>query len=267
MSFSKCWLAVTALSLTLSTSLFSQRVVLPNGWSLTPAGKSFPLGDLPLNMAVSRSGRYIAVTNNGQSVQQLQMVDVKQQRVIDSQVLAKSWYGLKFSSDDRQLYVSGGHDNRILRFSVNEGRLKALDTFVLDKPWPVRVGPAGIELDEKRRRLYVVTREDRMLYVLDLDTKKVTARYGLDAEAYDCKLLADGQELFITCWGCNKLLRFDLVAGRWKTPVTVGDHPNEMLLAPGGRLLYVCNANDNSVSVVEVSSGRVIETLDAALYP
>jgi YVTN family beta-propeller protein len=260
-------LAAAALFLICSTPVLSQRVQLPNGWSLTPAGKSFPLGDLPLNMAVSRSGRYIAVTNNGQSVQQLQMVDVKLQRVIDSQVLAKSWYGLKFSSDDRQLYVSGGHDNRILRFAVNEGRLKALDTFILDKPWPVRVGPAGIELDEKRRRLYVVTREDRMLYVLDLDTKKVMARYGLDAEAYDCKLSADGRELFITCWGCNKLLRYDLVAGRWKTPVTVGDHPNEMLLTQGGKTLYVCNANDNSVSVIDVPSGRVIETLDAALYP
>jgi YVTN family beta-propeller protein len=267
MHTSKSWLAMAGLYLSLSATVYAQRVVLPNGWSLTPAGSSFPLGDLPLNLAVSRSGRYIAVTNNGQSVQQLQLVDVKSQRVVDSQVLAKSWYGLKFSSDDRQLYVSGGHDNRIMRFTLNEGRLKAKDTFVLDKPWPVRVGPGGIEVDEQRRRLYVVTREDKMLYVLDLDTKQVTARYGLDAEAYDCKLSADSKELFITCWGCNKLLRFDLVASRWKTPVTVGDHPNEMLLAPGGKLLYVCNANDNSVSVVDVPSGRVIETLDAALYP
>lgn len=267
MHSSNRWLAVAGVSLIFSSSVFSQRVTLPNGWSLTPAGKSFPLGDLPLNMAVSRSGRYMAVTNNGQSVQQVQLVDVKAQRVVDSQVLAKSWYGLKFSVDDRQLYVSGGHDNRILRFNVTDGRLKALDTFVLDKPWPVRVGPAGIEVDELRRRLYVVTREDRMLYVLDLDTKKVTARYGLDAEAYDCKLSADGRELFITCWGCNRLLRFDPAAGVWKAPVTVGDHPNEMLLAQGGKLLYVCNANDNSVSVVDVPTGRVIETLDAALYP
>ncbi|MBS1606663.1 MAG: hypothetical protein JST42_28665, partial [Bacteroidetes bacterium] len=40
------------------------RVKLPNGWSLTPAGRSLPLGDLPLNIAVSRNHRYAAVTNN-----------------------------------------------------------------------------------------------------------------------------------------------------------------------------------------------------------
>src|SRR6187431_2036499 len=33
--------------------LESKRVGLPNGWSLTPVGKSLPLGDLPLNMAIS----------------------------------------------------------------------------------------------------------------------------------------------------------------------------------------------------------------------
>ena len=53
----------------------SKRVGLPNGWSLTPVGKSLPLGDLPLNMAVSPSKKLIAVTNNGQSVQSLQLID------------------------------------------------------------------------------------------------------------------------------------------------------------------------------------------------
>ena len=33
----------------------SKKVMLPNGWALTPVGRSFPLGDLPLNIAVSHS--------------------------------------------------------------------------------------------------------------------------------------------------------------------------------------------------------------------
>jgi len=122
-------------------------------------------------------------------------------------------------------------------------------------------------LDEKRGRLYVVTREDKKLYVLDTDRKSVVAKYGLDAEAYDCKLSPDGNELYISCWGCDKILRFDLQRNVWRTPVTVGDNPNEMLLTRDGKLLYVCNANDNSVSVIDLAAGRVIETLDAALFP
>ncbi len=53
----------------------SHRVSLPNGWKLTPVGKMLPLGDLPLNIAVSPSKKYLAVTNNGQSDQTVQLID------------------------------------------------------------------------------------------------------------------------------------------------------------------------------------------------
>ena len=43
----------------------ASQVALPNGWKLSPVGKLLPLGDLPLNMAVSPSGKLLAVTNNG----------------------------------------------------------------------------------------------------------------------------------------------------------------------------------------------------------
>jgi hypothetical protein len=65
----------------------SKRVNLPNGWSLTPIGKSLLLGDLPLNMAVSPSKKYIAVTNNGQSVQSIQLIDAVNDKVLHSVVI------------------------------------------------------------------------------------------------------------------------------------------------------------------------------------
>ena len=42
--------------------LESKRINLPNGWSLTPVGKSLPVGDLPLNIAISSTKKYMAVT-------------------------------------------------------------------------------------------------------------------------------------------------------------------------------------------------------------
>ena len=43
----------------------ARRILLPNGWSLTPLGNAIPLGDLPLNVIVSPHKKYIAVTDNG----------------------------------------------------------------------------------------------------------------------------------------------------------------------------------------------------------
>jgi hypothetical protein len=48
-----------------------KQVLLPNGWTLTPGGRSLKLGDLPLNIAVSASGKLLVVTNNGQGTQSI----------------------------------------------------------------------------------------------------------------------------------------------------------------------------------------------------
>src|SRR5262245_24495793 len=65
------WITVLCNSQTLK-EIESKRVHLPNGWNLTPVGRSLALGDLPLNIAVAASKKYMAVTNNGQSTQSIQ---------------------------------------------------------------------------------------------------------------------------------------------------------------------------------------------------
>src|SRR5215467_8688347 len=126
----------------------AQRVNLPNGWSLTPIGKSLPLGDLPLNMAVSASKRLIAVTNNGQSVQSLQLIDAVNDKMLSSTVIPKSWYGIKFSADEKFLYASGGNDNWILKYAIVKDTLALKDSIQLGKKWPTRISPTGIEIDD-----------------------------------------------------------------------------------------------------------------------
>src|SRR5258706_7604037 len=93
---------ISIASYALAQNKIAQRVKLPNGWSLTPAGKSLPLGDLPLNIAVSAKKKYLAVTNNGQSVQSIQLIDPITEKILDSVVIAKSWFGLKFSADEKK---------------------------------------------------------------------------------------------------------------------------------------------------------------------
>src|SRR5262245_48422647 len=99
------------------------RVNLPNGWNLTPVAKSLPLRDLLLNLVFSSSKKYMAATNNGQSTQSLQLIDVKNSKILDSVVIPKSWYGLKFSADEKFLYASGGNDNWILQYAVTNEKL------------------------------------------------------------------------------------------------------------------------------------------------
>lgn len=123
-------------------SIEQYRVKLPNGWALTPVGKSLPLGDLPLNIAVSRTHRYAAVTNDGQSTQTIQLLDAKKDVELDNVVIGKAWGGLAFSADERSLYASGGDNDWIVRYSIDHDKLIAADTFRLREPWSRRNGPA-----------------------------------------------------------------------------------------------------------------------------
>ncbi|OQP44449.1 hypothetical protein A4H97_08710 [Niastella yeongjuensis] len=247
-------------------TLESKRIKLPNGWSITPAGRHLTVGDLPLNIAVSRSQRYLAVTNNGQSTHSIQLVDVQHEKILDNKVMAKSWGGLVFSNDEKYLYVAGGNDNWILKYAITHDTLSTVDTFKLGAPWPNKISPAGITIDDQRQLLYVVTKENNSLYVVDMKTKTIVQQLPLGGEAYTCLLSPNKKELYISGWATNKILVYDTWKHTMIDSVAVGDNPNDMCLNKKGTLLYVANANDNSVSVIDITKRKVLETLNAALY-
>lgn len=49
--------------------------------------------------------------------------------------------------------------------------------------------------------------------------------------------------------------------------VTVGTHPAHVVLSPDGRLAYVTNGGDNTVSVIDTSAQRVVETIPVGKFP
>ena len=250
----------------ISLAQLSTPVVLPNGWSLSPAGRNFPLGDLPLNIAVSHNGKRMAVTNNGQSVQSIQLIDPAAEKVLHTVVIPKAWYGLAFADDDKSLFVSGGHDNQINQYNIIDNKLVFADSFLLGKPWPKKIGPAGIAIDNQSNKIFVVTREDSSLYVIDIPTKKILNKMPLGAEGYACVLSPKKDRLYVSVWGGDEVLQINTTDYAVTARVVVGDNPNEICMSRKGEYIYVANANDNAVSVIRTSTMKVIETLNAALF-
>src|SRR5690348_14527843 len=248
--------------------LESKRIGLPNGWSLTPVGKNIILGDLPLNLVVSNNKKWLAVTNNGQSAQTIELIDRAAGKKIDSIIIPKSWYGLAFSNNDQYIYASGGHDNRVNKYGIIKNKLQLVDSFILGTPWPNRVGTAGLEIEESiHKKLFVVTKEDNSLYVFDLATRKIVNKVSIGNEAYTCKLSRDKKLLYISSWGGDKILIYDIAAQRLTDSIATGSHPNEMVLSKNGQYLFVAIANDNTVSIINTRTKKLVETLNSALYP
>ncbi|HEY8931575.1 MAG TPA: beta-propeller fold lactonase family protein [Mucilaginibacter sp.] len=253
-------------------TLEHSRVKLPNGWSLTSVGKSLPLGDLPLNIAVSKSHRFAAVTNDGESTQTIQLLDAVADRELDKVEISRAWGGLVFSADERSLYVSGGDNNWIVRYDISGKKLNAQDTIKLGAVWnngpnATSISPTGLALDDKKGVLYVVTKQDNSLYLVDIKTKSTIQKISLGADAYTCLLSSDGSKLYISLWGGDKVAVFDTKLNEVAYTVAVGDNPNDLCLSRNGKYLYVANANDNTVSVIDLQKYKVLETLNTAVYP
>ena len=73
--------------------------LLPNQWSLRPAGRQLGLGDFPVNIAVHPRSRYAAVLHSGYSQHGIMIVDLKTMTVLTNAPVEEAFYGVEFSRD------------------------------------------------------------------------------------------------------------------------------------------------------------------------
>jgi YVTN family beta-propeller protein len=153
------------------------------------------------------------------------------------------------------------------KFSLRSNKLLLVDSIQLGQKWPEKISPAGIDIDDKAKKMFVVTKENNSLYIVDLGTKKILHQQALGEPAYTCLLSRSKKQLYISLWGGKKVLIFDIAANKIVSEINVGENPNELLLSKNGQYLFVANAGDNAVSVIDIAQRKVLEVLNAALYP
>ena len=279
-------------------------VLLPNQWVLDPVGKQVPLGDFPVNIAIHPSGQFAVVLHSGNGPHELHVVDLRAAKVVSKIGIEESFYGLTFSRDGRRLYLSGAGREVIQSFAFDHGYLGSPQEFPLRKPEDRGI-PSGIALSADGQHLFVANllgnsvqdlsladpnstpvelqlapREPAPLASTNdpwrnLDEEAITKRQrALDdlgnREApfpYGCEFDPVNNRLYVSLWGQAAVEVIDVTThqsvGHWPTQ----EHPNEMRLTKSGRLLFVANANRNTVSVLDTTTGRAVETLTAELGP
>ncbi|MEO5909223.1 MAG: YncE family protein, partial [Ginsengibacter sp.] len=257
-----------SLQINAQTIFVPKPVQLPNGWSLSPAGTAMNLSsDLPLNIAISPSKKYAAITDNGNGIEGIELIQINPKKLLSFTKMKAAWVGLQFSNDSKYLYASAANQNMILRFKITNDRLILQDSIVLGKKWPNKIGITGIALDDAHSRLFAVTKENNSLYVCNTKNKKIIQQIPLSAEAYTCLLNPKKNLLYISLWGGNKVLIFDVKKLVITDSITTESHPNDMVFTKKGDFLFVANANSNSVSVIDTKKQKVVETLSASLFP
>lgn len=234
---------------------------LPNGWRLAPAGTSIGVGRFPYE-AIAYAGRIVVLNTGyytGPERPEISVIDPAANAVVQTLHVDALFPSAQVGADG-DLYLSGGISKQVVR--VNS-RFEIVRTYTVD-------GYTGglAALDATHLAVtYLVAGEtpadfaqgkftQGRLAILNTQTgtveKEVTTGYFPYAVS-----LVNGK-LYVAVQGENKVQVFSPQLQPIAT-VSVGRSPQAF--AAAGDRLYVVNANDDTVSVLDTMRDRVIDTL------
>ncbi len=252
---------------------------LPNGWRVTPVGRSVALpGDMPMRAVWSPDGRYLFVNQGGYHDHGVSVLDTRANRVVQTVKLDRTWDGMCLDPQSGVLYVSGGgvaakaplesktagaavFPAAIRRFAWNGSRLSALPDLALPAGKDKQAWIGGLA-SGRGGALYVVNVQTDAVYRLGGSPLKVRNSVKVGYRPLAIALSPDGKQVAVTNWGGRSVSLLDAVTLRERTRIPVGAHPDDLAYGTDGRI-FVANAGANTVSVI--SGGQVAETITTSL--
>ncbi len=246
----------------------NEKTLLPNGWMLSPAGTSIALGDLPLGMSISPDKKHALVVNSGQSIQMLSVINIEQQKVVQTLLIKRSWMGVRWNSIGDYFFVTAGNDNAVYRYGFEKDSAWFINSIKLGKPYPEQdISPTGVDVNEEGSLLFVATKKSNQLFKINAFDNTLLDTLAFSSSLYSCVLDEKRNVVYVSLWGESKIAIVDANTMELKSTIGVGDHPTEMVMTKDGKRLFVANANNNTVSVIDLDTKNVIETIWVALSP
>jgi len=249
---------------------------LPTGVRLDPAGRSTPLGNMPLAAILSPSGHDVVVSLSGWREQGLEIVNRETGVLVQRLPQSGAFVGLAFSADGATLYASGGATDRVYiyawRASSTTAPAALIDSITMSTassapkdsaPPPGSRYVAGLALSRDGRSLYVAENLADSIAVVDLATRRVVQRLGTGSYPYAVVTSPDGR-VYVSDWGGGTVHVYHGVASGGlaaERPIDVGRHPSALALSADGTRLFAASASTDRVAAIDTRSRRVVRWL------
>jgi YVTN family beta-propeller protein len=256
---------------------------LPSGWRITPA--STPVaetGDWVLKLSLAPDGRALVALNGGYQPHGLTVIDPATHKAVQHIALRSAWLGMSWAADGKSLFVSGGNATGdgvkpergpIYVFGYAAGRLTEKPIARLDdtsRP-PFLTWWSGVARLPTKPIVYAANRgvggsAPTDVVAFDTGSGQPVARIPVEMSPYELMLSQGARRLFVSNWSSNSVSVIDTAANRVVNTIRVGANPNDMALAPDGRLFVACSA-DNTVWVIDTRTLAVTEHISTTMTP
>lgn len=236
--------------------------LLFNGWGVTPAGSHVLVSDLALKMVIAPDHKTVIATHGGFNNEGVTILNLASYKQTQFFPLKEAWNGIAFSRDGHQFFVSGGDSGRIYVFHYDNGGALEERTVKPDANGEA-VFLAGLAVDQRTGKLYACNEANNEVWMIDPTKFTVEARIAVGMHPHTCVVGGDHRHLYVSNWGSRSVSIIDTQKKERVRDIGVGVRPNDMVLAPDGRLFVAC-AGDNTVHVIQTSR---LEKLEAGAGP
>jgi YVTN family beta-propeller protein len=246
--------------------------LLPNGWTISPAGEQITVNDLPLNIIPLADGQRALVATSGYNTHELSLIRITDKTVLDKESVFQSWFGLAVSPTADRVWWSGGGADLIYDFQLKGDdliRVNALDPQrdnkqQISKSQQFR---SGLLLAPGGKHLYSLNIDSGTISLVSLEDKKPLKTSKIADRPYDLVLSPNGSRLYVSDWAARAVVVVDPTELHVLDRIGVGEHPNQLALHPADGRLFVACASSNCVSAIDTRRGVVTETIMTTLFP
>ncbi|MBC7805960.1 MAG: YncE family protein, partial [Akkermansiaceae bacterium] len=273
-------------------------VVKDGGYTVATGQRVRPVGDTltyngrPVDMVAAPDGKTVYLKDEKGLVR----VDAASWKVSQSLPFPKegggSLHGLLVSRDGRTILATGAGSSLWVVRVADDGQLAVERSILLPGP---TVGeksgpsyPCGIAVSADEKTLYVCLSRKNAVAVVDISSGFVTREIPTGIAPYDVALSPDGAFAWVSNWGgrlaksgertgdssgtpvpvdergvatSGSVSLLELATGKEVAQIETGLHASDLLLGADGRTLYVANANQDTVSLVDTNKRRLRSTV------
>lgn len=239
----------------------------PAGWKLTPVGAQQKAGNFPINAVLSPDGSAVLVPNiikdqNGK--QTVQVMDAKNGKVLQVVELNGAGQGvapgITFSHDGTHVYLATANKNTVVVFGWD----RAAHQLSIEKTLSLPQGtyPQDVAVSKDDKTVYVTGQYSKKLVAVDVTTGQ-TSQADVGAYPFGVAISEDGKTAYVSNQGANTLsvLNVDGLTMTPKSTITVGTHPNRMLIDAKQNRMFVANGDSDSISVIDMENNTVSKTI------
>ncbi len=119
---------------------------------------------------------------------------------------------------------------------------------------PVSFDPFRVRLSPDGRSLFVTGNGDS-LFIIDVQSRQISGRLGVGQAANGLAIDYTGTRLYVSNRNSGTVSELDLTTNTLLRTITVGGTPQELVLSPGGTLLFVADET-GSIQIWSLRKGR-----------